>query len=343
MAKLRVRGPSWVLDWSDATGQHRKVIGKTAFMTKREAESIRLAKELELASGVQVMRGLSTRRDVPTLKQYATRYLDWYELSQPDTFDDVRRRVYKQIVPALGHYPLDGIPLFEAEQWKLKRGTEVMPSTANLEVRTLRAMLNKAVEWGDIDRSPLPQVRFPDLPDPRDVAPKYLTKEQLGALYEAAREGGYAPVWKLLANTGMRRNEALGLRWTQVSDSQITIESRLNERTKTRKSRAIPLNTAAREALAVLKLRASTNAWVLPRASSDNLTHRFLKHRRKAGLPGEITLHSLRHTFASHLVMAGVPLRTVQVLMGHSRIEMTEIYAALAPGHLEDHVNRINL
>jgi site-specific recombinase XerD len=58
---------------------------------------------------------------------------------------------------------------------------------------------------------------------------------------------------------------------------------------------------------------------------------------RKAGLR-EIGWHTLRHTFASHLVMAGVTLKAVQELMGHATIEMTLRYAHLAPGVTRDAV-----
>jgi len=55
------------------------------------------------------------------------------------------------------------------------------------------------------------------------------------------------------------------------------------------------------------------------------------------------TPHELRHTFISHLVMQGVPLRTVQVLAGHKTIAVTEQYAHLAPDHLSNTVSRLNL
>ncbi len=60
----------------------------------------------------------------------------------------------------------------------------------------------------------------------------------------------------------------------------------------------------------------------------------------KAGIKG-MGVHTLRHTFASHLVMAGVDLATVQKLMGHSSITTTMIYAHLAPDHLKAAVEKL--
>jgi site-specific recombinase XerD len=55
------------------------------------------------------------------------------------------------------------------------------------------------------------------------------------------------------------------------------------------------------------------------------------------------SLHSLRHSFCSHLVMSGVDLTTVQRLAGHSTSKVTEQYAHLAPSHLEQSTNRLDL
>jgi site-specific recombinase XerD len=60
-----------------------------------------------------------------------------------------------------------------------------------------------------------------------------------------------------------------------------------------------------------------------------------------AGLETKGTLHTLRHTFASHLVQAGVDLYSVSKLLGHSSIKMTEIYAHLAPKTLQEVIKRL--
>ncbi len=69
----------------------------------------------------------------------------------------------------------------------------------------------------------------------------------------------------------------------------------------------------------------------------------LIKIARKAGIAGLTKIHTLRHTFASHLVMNGVDLPTVKRLMGHTDIQTTMIYAHLAPEHLSDAVNKLSL
>lgn len=68
----------------------------------------------------------------------------------------------------------------------------------------------------------------------------------------------------------------------------------------------------------------------------------LIKIAETAGIENLTKLHSLRHTFASHLVMKGIALPTVQKLMGHSDIKTTMIYAHLAPDHLADAVDKLD-
>ena len=72
---------------------------------------------------------------------------------------------------------------------------------------------------------------------------------------------------------------------------------------------------------------------------SDFLTHRFKKFLRGLGIEG--SLHSFRHTFASHLIMKGADLYSVSKLLGHASIKTTEIYAHLAPDYLKAAVGRL--
>ena len=74
--------------------------------------------------------------------------------------------------------------------------------------------------------------------------------------------------------------------------------------------------------------------------NSHNLQRRyFAKITKKLKLKG-VTIHTLRHTFASHLVMKGVDLLTVSRLLGHSNTKTTEIYSHIAPDHLQSAIDR---
>jgi len=87
--------------------------------------------------------------------------------------------------------------------------------------------------------------------------------------------------------------------------------------------------------------------YVFPRPYGADLGKRIKRalHRatKQAGFPEVRKVHSLRHTFASHLIMKGVDLPTVQKLLGHADIKTTMIYSHLAPYHLVDAVNKREL
>ena len=72
-----------------------------------------------------------------------------------------------------------------------------------------------------------------------------------------------------------------------------------------------------------------------------NIRRRFQNALREAGIE-RFVFHDLRHTFASHLVMAGVDLMTVKEFLGHKRLEMTLRYAHLAPDHKRAAINRLD-
>ncbi|MFY9732623.1 MAG: tyrosine-type recombinase/integrase, partial [Candidatus Acidiferrales bacterium] len=118
--------------------------------------------------------------------------------------------------------------------------------------------------------------------------------------------------------------------------------------------RYISLNVTAKAALRVLESRRKksnpSNRVMVDEHGKDYLGTEmawFDRALKLAGIPrgmanDGITWHSLRHTHASWLTMSGVDLRTVQVLMGHRKIETTVRYSHLAPDHLTNAVNRLD-
>ena len=112
--------------------------------------------------------------------------------------------------------------------------------------------------------------------------------------------------------------------------------------TKNGKRRAVPLNEEARRALENRgRFRAEhcpDSAWVFSHRKGKrilNVHYGFKAACRRAKLTRTLRVHDLRHTCASWLVQAGVPLLEVSKLLGHSTIEMTERYAHLAPENLK--------
>ena len=132
-------------------------------------------------------------------------------------------------------------------------------------------------------------------------------------------------------HTGLRQGELLGL---QCADLDTRLHLAAVHHTKNGEPRHVPLNPVVEAAVASLPRYGRTvlaRPWGEP-LSDTTLYHAFHRTCAAAGV-ADCTWHTLRHTFASHLVMAGVDLRTVQELLGHKTLSMTLRYAHLAPAH----------
>jgi integrase len=213
------------------------------------------------------------------------------------------------------------------------------PATLNRYRTLLSLIYSLAIRNGKLAINPVrnvkprkennERVRFLD--EPEELAVRAKIRE----LYPE-RE----PEFDLALHTGMRRGEQYQLRWQDIDLSNGIITIR---RSKHGEARHIQINSVARAAL--LKLREHTGGpgYVCP--GLDNSRKRYSRQwfeevTEKAEI-SNFHWHDLRHTFASRLVMAGVPLRAVQVLMGHKRIETTLRYSHLGEDHLRNAVERL--
>jgi integrase len=146
-------------------------------------------------------------------------------------------------------------------------------------------------------------------------------------------------------NTGMRKGEQYSVTWEQVDFEQEYIY--LDE-TKNGSQRYVHLNQACLDALSALKEECRNRGLTFPTLFFDKQNtpikdprERFAVSCKEAGIEG-VTWHTLRHTFASRLAMAGVDLKTAQELIGHKTLAMTARYSHLSPGHLKAAINRLS-
>lgn len=202
-----------------------------------------------------------------------------------------------------------------------------------------RAAMSKAfklgIENGRVQMNPARLV-----PQKKEPAGKlrFLSAEEEVRLRAALVERPWAlPHLDIALNTGMRRGEQFSLTWADVALDRREIH--LSE-TKNGSSRYVALNSEAMRALR--ELQAEHERLGIPKGSTLFLSRHnkpiaearewFLNACKEAKIEG-VTWHTLRHTFCSRLVMAGVDLKTVQDLMGHKTIAMTARYAHLSPDH----------
>ena len=172
----------------------------------------------------------------------------------------------------------------------------------------------------------------------------FYTVEELNQLLKACNIEWQAVI-RLGAQAGLRRGEMAALKWQDIDFKNNLIYVAAN---KTENSRYVPMSPDLRKfmqdyaKITINKEYVVIVGWKdgINRQSQYFISSCWGKIRKKAGIY-KGTIHTLRHTFASHLVQNGVDLYTVSKLLGHSSIKMTEIYAHLAPHTFQQAVLKV--
>lgn len=245
-------------------------------------------------------------------------------------------QVFSRLLKELGNIHLSEITPALVEDYKNRRLRVVSVSTVNIEIRVLNTAIRQAdnIGWGGLPAKGFKLIRQGD-PEP----PQWLSRKEIEVLLAAAT-GDYRRFIEFLLNTGCRRNEALGMRWEDIDigRKQIVVRSEVG---KMGKRRTIPINDELMRAFSDWPGKHS--GLLFPRFGPNQVSMAFRRIRKQAGIPDGISVHSLRATFACHLIEQGVDIYTVSRLLGHSSVTVTEKhYLALDPAHAKSAVNSLN-
>jgi integrase/recombinase XerD len=191
-----------------------------------------------------------------------------------------------------------------------------------------------------------------DLPLPKTPGrlPVVLSPEEIARLIEGAANLRHRTILMTLYGTGMRRAELCRLQLHDIDSARMMIHVREG---KGRKDRDIPLSDTL---LAQLRTwwrsqRDKSSPWLFPShqerlagepMSDKTVWHACLFAARRAGITKRIHPHTLRHSFATHLVEAGTDLYTVMRLLGHADLRDTEVYIHLSKRHLQAPTNPLD-
>jgi integrase len=273
---------------------------------------------------------------VPSLAVFWESFFETHVITnnKPSEQATKQRIARGHLLPRFGSKELDKILVKDIELYKammLQLGYG--PKTINNHLTVLRTALKTAVRWGLIaSAAEVKLLRHV----PPDVT--YLDFDEAERLIQAA-DDLWRPMIVVALNTGLRIGELIALHWADVDLMKGRLRVTRNDwegtlgTPKSGKNRDIPLNLAAQQALMALPTRdfarVFTDSQGTPRKYRQS-NHALERICKRAGL-APIQWHALRHTFASHLVMKGVPLKAVQELLGHGTQAMTERYAHLSP------------
>ena len=236
-------------------------------------------------------------------------------------------RVLRQYINRLGNPDVKNVTLQFIVQDRLNRLKNAKPGTTNIEVSSLREMLNNAVLHGKTTKNPIRDLKLLPTKNVREV---HLKQTDVVKLMK------HAPDWLvhlilIAAHMPMRREEIIGLTWQEIDFNAGENGSlRLSgSRTKNAKGRAIPLHPKVRELLQRLTSRFK-NGFVFEdqKMIASKFDYEFRKCRESAGLPN-IRYHDLRHLCISEMFKAGIPQYTIMKLAGHSSDAMFRRYMYL--------------
>ena len=278
---------------------------------------------------------------------------------KPTTLRSYRAHVDNVIVPAVGHVPIERLRAEHVEQLLVDAAVGRGPVT----VRRIHATLRSALTYGVKTRR-LPFNVASNVTPPNGARPEVQpwSAGELAAFLQHVETDRLGPLFEVIAATGLRRGEALGLRWTdldlnnrtaRIRQTVVDVGGRLQFSTpKTRSSEAtVPLTERAVQALLQWRLGQDIDrqSWgdsyedhglVFARENGaplrpEYVTRRFVALSRAVGLR-RVRLHDLRHGAASLMLAAGVPMAIVSKMLRHSSIGITvDTY-----GHLSEDTAR---
>lgn len=284
---------------------------------------------------------------MPTVAEFAERFTDHQETrTKPLTQIQQKATIKTHVVPHIGKLRLDQVDVARIDGLVSLWAKNSAAKTINTRLGTLRRMLSLAAEWDIIAK--VPRIRF--LKIPKDT-PRFLSDEEAALLVLKAD-----PLWRSMIlvalRTGLRVGELRGLQWGDVDLTRRTLQVRRTDpgrrhvgatSPKGNRERTVPLTAEATAELASIrpeKPKADEFVWPAllkrqgerrDRARSEKGCFYAVSRAAKAAGIKDCGWHTLRHTYASHLVMRGVPIRLIQQWLGHASIKETEKYSHLSP------------
>jgi integrase/recombinase XerD len=258
---------------------------------------------------------------------------------------------YGAFLARAGRDPLEVLPSdLAAFISELAAGREahppMAPATLQRKIACLRSFYRHLRREQLMEHDPTTQLRPPRT---RGRLPKVLSRDEVSRLLEQPRGASAAALrdramLEMMYACGLRASEATGLEL-----SALDLEGGvLRACGKGSKERLVPIGTKAIESLneylnkarpRLVGLREEQRVFVNLRGgplSRQGLYKIIQRHARTAGLEGRMSPHTLRHTFATHLLAGGCDLRSLQEMLGHADIATTQIYTHLTAERLRD-------
>lgn len=341
---VRLIKKSWWVDFQFDQTRYRR---RSPENTRQGARAYELLLRQRMARGETIGR-LSPAQDIP-FEEFAWKWFEEYVVPN-NKFSEQRIKRYtlkSSLIPFFGRMLIREITTYHIERYKARK---VKEGLANKSIKNHLTVLSKcltcAYAWLEFASKP-PEIPWPKCPPPQT---DYLSPDECQILLSHAN-GVIREMVLMALRSGMRQGELKGLQWSSIDweNRVVIVNNSYCDREKdigppkNNRIRSIPLDGDVYE---MLYRRKRATGYVFTNSKGRPLNHSWLSYHldklcRSADLR-RISWHTLRHTFASHLAMKGVPLNAVQALLGHSTIVMTMRYSHVAPSTMRAAIELLN-
>ena len=212
-------------------------------------------------------------------------------------------------------------------------------SSFNQAVCALRFLYGTTLGWPD----QLPLIPYGKRPK---TLPSVLGPDEVLRLLDAAPPGRDRVLLQVAYGCGLRLNELLHLRVTDIDSARMVLHVRQG---KGAKDRLVPLSLRLLDELRAYWRLCRPRTWLFPGQTADgtmtasNIQRRFGRLVRRVGLSKHCSMHTLRHSYATHLLEAGVDVLTLKALLGHSSLQTTARYLHVSTQRLHQTPSLLDL
>lgn len=229
------------------------------------------------------------------------------------------RRFLTRFNPELGNANVDDIQEYLLTQLESEKKSHAY---VNQTISAIKFLYRYVL------RLPVPDLEIPR-PKREEKLPNVLSKEEVQGIFQATLNLKHRALLMLTYSAGLRVSEVVSLRTQDIDSKRMLIHVRQG---KGRKDRYTLLSKSALEVLRLYAKKTKLQEWLFPgEAEGTHLSERtaqkvFNDACNKAGIKKDVSIHSLRHSFATHLLEAGTDLRYIQEILGHKSSKTTEVY-----------------
>jgi len=308
----------WYLDYRNENGERIQKVAMHA--QSQEEAAMALQKEVSLVFAKK--QGIKEEKRI-AFDDFSSLFLENYSKPNKKSWICDYYCLNAHLKPYFGRQYLREITPLQIESYRTERlKSGVARSSTNRETALLKKMFNLAIDWEYCSSNPVSKVKLFSEKD--NLKERVLSDEEEEKLL-AHCPSHLKPIIVTALNTGMRKNEILRLKWSQVDLTNRTIRA---TKTKSGRDRFIPINDAVHEVLLLQKQRTNGD-YVFPNPENNfpfkTVRKGFEASCRRAGI-SNLRFHDLRHTFATRLIRKGVDIVTVQNLLGHHSLTITQRY-----------------